>query len=616
MSTPLELIDAYLDNVCTPEQFDELVAWLKASPENVNTFVERSYLNREIGDALVHAGMSDLFDSKDEWDVLHPEKGNLDGDLSSVLKSLEDPNPSATPLRDITHILEAQQALHKQQSDLNKASVGKQPDRPIVIVIPKALVYLAAAAMIALLVSAGTFLLPGKQAPTTTALLDEQRDQSPASLTDLDAAVWANGQTFSADTQLVSGQKLGLYSGVVELSFARGAVVTLEGPCQVQVIDDNSLRLDAGRIVALAGGSAMNFSVLTPTAEVIDYGTEFGVLVDADAGTKVAVFDGLVSLQSNREQQTDAIERDQPLMISGGMKAGVDREGVLSPTTSVLTESDKVAFARSLEDYRSPEFRYHRAIMGDSPIAYWRFESSDAKWVPNEVSPGTNDLIGLGRVKIVPDGAFGKAASLTTPQLPLAYYKVDGQLSFDPERASYTIECLYYSKRRQNASIANLFVESKESPVRAEFHASLNLTRDAGAHPNLDIPGWQPDRLWGSHSNPPVRAYRFATNLYSGDDYPINQWQHVALVKSPEQLSLYVNGELIQQTNDASGIQPSLHMILGASGMMTPNKPDAGGLPFVGMIDEVAVYNRALEPDEIAKRQAIWILQQQEENGS
>ena len=74
---------------------------------------------------------------------------------------------------------------------------------------------------------------------------------------------------------------------------------------------------------------------------------------------------------------------------------------------------------------------------------------------------------------------------------------------------------------------------------------------------------------------------------------PANQWTHFAATYDGSAMRIYVNGVLENQTDYSGGIFPgSSDLIIGAA---LP-----GLSPFAGLIDEPAVYNRALSAEEIA----------------
>ena len=86
----------------------------------------------------------------------------------------------------------------------------------------------------------------------------------------------------------ISGGKLPagtsrLAEGVVELEFDGGARVSIEGPAEFAPRSGQRMELTRGRLVAYVPKQARGFTVDTPTAEVIDLGTEFGVEVDGRA---------------------------------------------------------------------------------------------------------------------------------------------------------------------------------------------------------------------------------------------------------------------------------------------------------------------------------------------
>ncbi|HXF10900.1 MAG TPA: LamG-like jellyroll fold domain-containing protein, partial [Desulfuromonadaceae bacterium] len=80
----------------------------------------------------------------------------------------------------------------------------------------------------------------------------------------------------------------------------------------------------------------------------------------------------------------------------------------------------------------------------------------------------------------------------------------------------------------------------------------------------------------------------------------LNQWWHVAAVYSNGTMSLYTNGVLASQTTTSlhpfGALNPSLHPGVGIG-----NLNDGGNdFPFIGVIDEIGLYNRALSGSEIA----------------
>ena len=101
--------------------------------------------------------------------------------------------------------------------------------------------------------------------------------------------------------QLRAGAAFRLRSGVAEVTFADGAVVTLEGPTRFVAQAAGSGLLKAGRLFARVPRRAIGFAIDTAAVTIVDLGTEFGVEVQDNRATEVQVFAGKVELKPARE---------------------------------------------------------------------------------------------------------------------------------------------------------------------------------------------------------------------------------------------------------------------------------------------------------------------------
>jgi hypothetical protein len=63
--------------------------------------------------------------------------------------------------------------------------------------------------------------------------------------------------------------------------------------------------------------------------------------------------------------------------------------------------------------------------------------------------------------------------------------------------------------------------------------------------------------------------------------------------KDGPHMGLYVNGELVAEGEDASELPAGLRLLVGRL------YPSQSARPFIGQLDELALYNRALRPEEI-----------------
>jgi len=87
------------------------------------------------------------------------------------------------------------------------------------------------------------------------------------------------------------------------------------------------------------------------------------------------------------------------------------------------------------------------------------------------------------------------------------------------------------------------------------------------------------------------------TTVLTPQALPLGQWSHVAATHDGASLRLYTNGALAAQTTFAGGIFPgTVDAGIGA----VPYQRSAWYLPWIGQLDEISLYNRALTDDEIA----------------
>lgn len=193
----------------------------------------------------------------------------------------------------------------RRQADaaLRRMGVGDSENapsvRPSASSSARALRWLAAAAAIVAAVGIG-FLAARSQTDPATALssrpaaivtLASRPAADVAWLINAQNCLWTEGD---GPSDLTAGAVLSLDRGLAELKFRSGTVVLLEGPAKLQLLSDNSARLERGRLTGKVHGLIKGFELLCPSGRVIDLGTEFGVSVAASGQTDVYVFDGKV----------------------------------------------------------------------------------------------------------------------------------------------------------------------------------------------------------------------------------------------------------------------------------------------------------------------------------
>ena len=107
----------------------------------------------------------------------------------------------------------------------------------------------------------------------------------------------ATGPRFSGEP--VYPGLLHLESGKVEMELFGRAVVTLVGPCEVNLQSSTSLELIRGNLLASIVPEDARLLVKTPAGEIVHLGTVFGLGVAPDGTTDAVVYDGKIRLRGS-----------------------------------------------------------------------------------------------------------------------------------------------------------------------------------------------------------------------------------------------------------------------------------------------------------------------------
>src|SRR5690606_11970851 len=191
-----------------------------------------------------------------------------------------------------------------------------------------------------------------------------------------------------------------LAKGLVRLEFANEAQVIVQGPATIESVGPDTIRLHSGRLVGLCTTErSRGFRVLTPGANVVDLGTEFGVAVDDSGQTEAHVFTGLVRLMP----RADLPRARAGVDLRAGEARRVDAAGrrisvaAFDPLSFVRVEEFD---ARQLADSGSTYHRWlaHAYDMARDPnlLAHYRFDDDPATGVITNHAPRTRGrLMGI-----------------------------------------------------------------------------------------------------------------------------------------------------------------------------------------------------------------------------
>ncbi len=140
-----------------------------------------------------------------------------------------------------------------------------------------------------------------------------------ASLTDSMNAEWDDVKYSPATGDVLRQGRWNLTKGLAEVTFDNGAVVVIEAPAIFELESAKSMYLDSGKISAYVSRFATGFTVNTPSASIVDLGTEFGVDVQYDGTCDLHMFTGKANLVVGQEGQ----EKNSQ-MVNGSEARNVD----------------------------------------------------------------------------------------------------------------------------------------------------------------------------------------------------------------------------------------------------------------------------------------------------
>ncbi len=555
-----ELITALLDGTVTPEQFDQLDACLAGDQAMLEYYAEfltlcamlRKYYSAELP-------ASDGGDG-DRPDVL-PEI--LECDLQARAKTeAERARTHREAVREA-----AESALdrfmteeRRRQEELADKLYRAQRRR-------MALGVGSLAALIVVVLCVWLFQ-PRPQPPASTPLVVSPAPPPIfAQITDTLNARWRRHDLSIEIGTEFTAEALYLRQGLARITFNCGADVILEGPAEVQIEAADQVLLTRGRLAVRAGAEAIGFTVRTPGATVVDYGTEFGVSVSQTGRTEAHVFKGKVEVRSGPSARVF----DDSRRLTARQACAVDREGRLSQTNLVARPE---LFQRHVP---SP---YELAVLASEPVAYWRFDADE----PAEFVNALDQYTSLGRFRGTPRFSAG-------PDLGTA--KQAQAVEFDGDTNWAVVPEMVVPNGTRVTGYSYVFW-ARPDEIRSQL--ILGVVNQSGARRVTAMTAdGRFDHYFVNEADKPVARVQSQTVARSG------RWYHVAVLRTGHgDRQLFVNGVLDASAEASAHSTPGFHRRLHLGAMDQANQMD-GMAPWRGGISEVAVYCRALSEREIRR---------------
>ncbi len=374
-------------------------------------------------------------------------------------------------------------------------------------------------------------------------------------VTEVDALLLRDGQPCSDSGLKVGDYRLG--HGLLHLQFDGGVMVYVEAPAEFEIASGKRLSVSRGRLSASVPAAGIGFTIDTPEAEVVDFGTEFSVDVEADS-SEVHVFDGHVRVQPRTGQD-------------GHKREFVDlrtSQAVKIDDVSATPVAIELASERFIRNFDEPQRRYPRSVKSLSPVAFYRMAIRDrglACEMPQhsgvlltgdgERPPHARGVFAGGALRVRADstgrgGRVDSPPSLTTGQFALAVI-------------------LYLDTPTPGGMVATNLHADKGS-----FAFSLN----------------EDGQLQVTMRNRKGELRSVA----SENSLPLRTWLHVVVTADGQQLRIYEEGQM------AASIPCSSMAVSDAETLWFGTDADGIRL-WSGRIDELALFDKAISDNEVAE---------------
>ena len=377
----------------------------------------------------------------------------------------------------------------------------------------------------------------------------------------------------SRGERLKAGELLHLLSGVVEVELAQGAHVRVQGPAEFELRSQNQGFLHHGLLVATVPKRAVGFTIDTPTAEIVDRGTEFGVTVAADGTTDVQVLKGLVQMRPSA-----GTKRRTATPLSAG-SAGRVRAPVRLQAPEVETipfdAARYAAVGAPKSDSRSAVDRNRRwsELVRRHPalVAYYPMNETAGSTVAlDATTPAENGGYRSGMTL--------EAAGPRPPNFP----------AFEADNTAAKSNGL--DDRLEISSLNTLsdttysfevwFNYSDDSKL--QYIGGRGMLGDSTFHP-YDSVGLNGSRLGFFNGD--------VGDFNSGSLVTKDTWHHLVYTRDKNEVKVYLDGALKISGTFAIRYAASDRIVVG-------NRP-GNDLALTGSFDELAIYNTALSADEV-----------------
>ena len=373
--------------------------------------------------------------------------------------------------------------------------------------------------------------------------------------------------------ETVTDEEIILDRGQLTLTYNHGAEIKIEGPAHYTLKSLELAVMKYGHLAAKVPEAAQGFTIESPKAAIVDLGTEFALNVSKEGKSRVFVYEGEVVSSLLNENGTTLVNAN----LYGN--EGIEIDSTLETVSDLSGSEDFIRIDEKSDSDLTITNKYIEAVKAHKPYAYWRFENSEDGVVKNEMSEDFH-------------GKLTHEARTSGNQFVVEKGHIGGFLVEQPiygfNKKNYTIE-LWLKAKERGSDMSLISIMAPEVKNTKDGYDHLVYTQLMSNNKRLRC---KPFDFRFSHRHP--ATHNVGKNAFAGEEYIPGKWYHMVCVRNDTSFSLFLNGELkstipVELNNDD----------LGYLFYMGKIDPLRNMRQFIGQIDEVALYKRALSQDEI-----------------
>lgn len=380
---------------------------------------------------------------------------------------------------------------------------------------------------------------------------------------------------------ILSPGELKLAGGVIHVEFYNGVQLLVEGPADIEIRSVASVVCRKGKLRSLVPPNATGFSVLTPKFELVDLGTEFAVDVASDGRSDVHVFDGEVEIYSpDGDRKAD----DRQVLLGGDAirwsSEGTRTSGSASPQAFASFETVRQQEQTLAGERHAKWRRWNEQLQRDPRVAIrYDFEDNGDTLSDRGTATADGTIVGCGWTS----GRWPEKRALEFRR-PGDRVRIDVPGQYDQLTLSMWLRMDALPGRNQSLVLTDGYevgrVHWQVSPA-GELRLGLRLPSDSKT---MRTSGYGSPILFTPRS---IGTWNFVCTVYD---------------RNSQQVNHFLNGRLVSSEPMAFDQPIRIGMAeIGNWGLpLNPESPNYVIRNFIGRVDELTIWNTALDEGEIA----------------